>query len=686
MQENLFDSDTSSLAPGGALLASAEVHMLVREIRYHQRLYYELSRPRISDAEFDRMFHRLEELEALHPELATDDSPTKKVGGTLASGFEKVQHLMPMLSIKDAMDAAAAQAFVASLCKDLGCQPIGITLAVEPKYDGASLSLVYLFGRLELAITRGDGETGENVTAQAMTIHNIPHWIPEIASHARVEVRGEVVIPKSAFLEMNEQLRANDEDEYANTRNAASGALRNGDPKVTAKRPLEFFAYNFGACDGFVTPATQAARLSWFSAKGFSVSPEARVITADQLQEAFDRIGAIRVDLPFDIDGVVFKINDIAVQEQLGWNSRTPRWAIAYKFPPEEATTTLLGIDEQVGRTGPLTPVARLKPVAVGGVVVENATLHNLAYIRHHDLRPGDQVTVYRAGDVIPRVIGTAEAKDPNRAPLYMMPSSCPVCGSPVVQEKGKAAFFCTGGFSCSAQREARLIHFGSRLALDIEGLGESSIQLLVTHLNVRQASDLYALTEDQVAKLPGYGKTSAENLVKAIQGSKGAPLNRFIFALGIEGVGESTAKDLARAFGSWAYFSHVNEAALLAVDGLGPITAQSILSFLAASGTGEEASRLANLVSPKDAPKPAAGTAFSGKSFVITGTLSVPREDIKAKIEAAGGKVSGSVSKKTSALIAGEEAGGKLDKATELNVPIWSEEEFNRQMASLGS
>jgi DNA ligase (NAD+) len=668
--------DRSSLPP------QEQIEALKSEVRYHQRLYYELDKPMLTDGMFDQMFNRLRELEKAHPEFVTADSPTQRVGGFVSQTFSAVAHDVPMLSLEDAMNAEAAQAFLKRVCVELKKNPEDIGLIGEPKYDGLSLSAKYRYGRFEQAVTRGDGEFGEDVTAQAMTIGNLPSFVPQWMNIELVEPRGEVVMLKSDFVKLNQRLRDAGEDELANTRNAASGSMRNKDAKVTATRPLRFFAYGFGASDGLDLPDRQSERLKVLADAGFETSPEIKLVSGADMQAMFDGIGLKRAALPFDIDGVVFKLDSIAEQEKLGWNNRTPRWASAYKFPPEEAKALLLAIDVQVGRTGTITPVARLQPVRVGGVVVENALLHNVDFIEAHDLRPGDEVTVYRAGDVIPRVVGNGIPKDPERAPRFVMVSNCPVCNSPVSREEGKSAYACTGGFICGAQREAKLTHFGSRLCMDIEGLGDSTVKLLCEHLDVRLPSELYALNPSDLMGLPGFGKTSADNLIAAIEGSRNRPLNRFINALGIEGVGEATAKDLARTFGSWDAFAQATEENLLAISGLGPVTAKSIVTYLNAAGTGDEAVLLAQRVQPMSAPViSAAGSAIAGKTFVITGTMSIGREEIKDMIEAAGGKVSGSVSKKTDAVIAGADAGSKLAKANDLGVPVWDEAKFRAQL-----
>lgn len=676
-----IDINQAPAFPATAEEAEKEIKSLTHEIRYHQYMYYGLDKPVISDADFDVLFHRLQDIEAKFPELLMPDSPTQVVGGMVMNTFAPVAHLVPMLSLDDAMTAEKADEYVDRLCAKLKTQPNEVETIAEPKYDGLSMSLRFHFGHLTKAVTRGDGETGEDVTAQVLTISNVPHQIDRWKSVEIVEVRGEVVMLKSEFEALNAQMIAQGEEPFANPRNAAAGSVRNKDPKVTAQRPLKFFAYGVSYAKGLELANRQSERLSMLSEAGFAVSEHVQIIQADKVQEVFGLMSEKRDGLPFEIDGIVFKVNEIDKQELVGWKNRTPHWAIAYKFPAEQARTKLLSIDIQIGRTGVVTPVARLAPVRVGGVVVTNATLHNMAYIERHDLRAGDEVIVYRAGDVIPRVIGTPDHKEANRSPLFHMASHCPICNSEIHKEEDKADAYCTGGFLCSAQTEGKLIHFGSRLTMDIEGLGESTVTLLTGNLGVRMPSELYALQPEQIAALPGMGKSSAANLVAAIEASRGRPLNRFIFALGIAGVGESTAKDLARAFGSWDAFVQATEKDLLAVHGIGDVTAGNILRFFADPVMGAEAHKLAAIISPADAPKIAEGSPIAGKTFVITGTLSVDREDIKAMIEAAGGKVSGSVSKKTDAVIAGEEAGTKLTKAQSLGVAVWDEATFREKL-----
>lgn len=666
-------------------MVMTKMRRLENEITYHQKLYYELNDQKITDAQFDQLFRELELLERRYPDSASANSPTQRVGGRVSPSFKTVQHGMPMLSIKDAMTAVEAQTFLVSVSSELQIPVRDVELIAEPKYDGLSLSLNFAYGRLVRAVTRGDGESGEDVTAQAMTIANVPHLFPEAQKAPLVEVRGEVLISKAQFLAMNTRLIECGEKEYANTRNAAAGAMRNLDAKVTAARPLEFFAYGFGVCDGLTPALDQMSRLMHLKAAGFAVSDEVRLLKGDEIEAAFARVGALRSQLEFDIDGVVFKLNRIAQQDQMGWNSRTPRWSIAYKFAPQEEVTTLLGIDTQVGRTGVLTPVARLKPVKVGGVVVENATLHNIDFIEEHDLRVGDAVLVYRAGDVIPRVVAqNGGLLNQERAPRFVMPSCCPVCHSAVARDIGKAAYRCSGGLACAAQREGALIHFGSRLAMDIEGLGESTAKLLIAaKLAPNGLADLYELDAADLQNLPGFALKSAQKLVAAIEGSKGIALNRFLYALGIDGVGESTAKDVAREFGSWSKFTAASQDELLKIDGMGAVTALNVRVFLDDTVTGAHAQRLAQCVAPRDMAQAKADGFFSGKTFVITGTLSVSRESIKLEIESRGGKVAGSVSKKTDAVIAGEDAGSKLTKARELNVAVWNELYFREMLSA---
>jgi DNA ligase (NAD+) len=648
---------------------------LKQQVERHSHQYYVLDDPLISDSAYDVLFRELVDLEKAHPELVSLDSPTQRVGGKALSSLPNVTHRKPMLSIDNAMGAAEARDFVARVTEALGASDDTVSFCAEPKYDGVSSSLVYEFGIFTLAATRGDGEVGEEVTAQARTIRNIPLSVPDWSEFPRVEVRGEVMMTKADFEKVNVAQEAAGQKMFKNTRNAAAGSLRQLDPAVTAKRRLKFFGYGFGVCEGFVPARRQSEQLAALRAAGFTVSPDVAVVRGSAgVQGHFAEIERKRSTMPFDIDGVVFKVDDFDLQDKLGWTSRTPRWAVAYKFPPEEAVTTLLGIDIQVGRTGAQTPVGRLAPVFVGGVTVSNATLHNIDEIRAMDVCIGDKVIVRRAGDVIPEIVRVVTELRPQTVQRFEMPTTCPVCSSHLHREPDKAVYRCTGGLRCGAQRLFSITHFASRLAMKIEGLGESTVQQLLDEGLIERPSGLWGLQPQALSQLDGWGEASANKLVAAIQGAREPELHRFIYALGIPGVGESTAKDLARAFRSWGAFAGADQAALLRVPDLGPVTADNIVEFLADEGNAREAALLATLISPKEVAAVALSSSVAGKTFVITGTLSRPREDFKADIEAAGGKVSGSVSKKTDYLLAGAEAGSKLAKAQELGVALLDE------------
>jgi len=659
---------------------------LRRQIRQHDYLYYVLDAPEVSDALYDELFRKLRQLEEAHPDLVTSDSPTQRVGGARLDKFAPVSHLKPMLSIDNAMTAEEAARFLVRCAAELEVDASQIEIVAEPKFDGLSCALIYEFGKLVRAATRGDGATGEDVTAQVRTIRNIPLQLRNCTA-PRVEVRGEVLITRADFQALNAKAAAAGEKPFKNARNAAAGSLRQLDPAITASRRLRFFAYGFGECSEFELPTTQSGCLEKLQTLGFQVSRETVVVRGfEGLQAHFESMVAKRSSLPFDIDGVVFKINDRVRQARLGWTARTPRWAIAYKFPPEEATTVLQGIDVQVGRTGVLTPVARLTPVFVGGVTVTNATLHNQDEIERLDVRVGDTVVVRRAGDVIPEIAQVLHERRSADAVPFKMPTHCPECGSPVVREPEQVAVRCSGGLACRAQRLQAIVHFAHRRAMDIEGLGELIVQKLMDATLLERPSSLYRLTAEQIAQLPGFGKASAEKLVKAIASTKGRELPRFIFALGIPGVGETTAKDLAKAFRTFSAFLSATEEQLLAVDGLGPVTTRGILEFLTNPANREEALALAAQVNPAEVVQPAPGAAlFAGKTLVLTGMLSVPRDEAAGWIEAAGGKVSSSVSKKTFAVVAGDAAGSKLDKAKALGIEVWDETQLRSALGRGG-
>lgn len=678
-----MSSIAPSVSPSPAEIAEAA--QLAERIEHHNHCYYVLDDPQISDAEYDRLFRRLQTLESQYPQLRRADSPTVRVGGTRLAKFEPVRHLRPMLSIDNALNAQEATAFVERVVQELGTGPESLEWDAEPKYDGLSCALVYERGVLVRAATRGDGETGEDVTAQVRTIRNVPLRLPGVTAE-RVEARGEVLMTRAEFQRAQAEQVARGETPFKNPRNAAAGSLRQLDPSITARRRLKFFAYGFGECTAdFELPNTQSRQLQQLQALGFEVSPlVTQVRGLSGVLRHFEHMARSRAELPFDVDGVVFKVNAVDSQRRLGWTARTPRWAIAYKFPPEDAETRLLAIDIQVGRTGVLTPVARLEPVFVGGVTVSNATLHNLDEIRRLDARVGDTVVLHRSGDVIPKIVKVVPERRPAGAVDFQMPQACPECGSAVIQEVGAVAMRCSGGLKCPAQRLQAILHFAHRLAMDIDGLGEGQVEKMLQAGLVQRPSALYHLTAAQLQTLPGFGPLLARKLIAAIAASRGRELARFILALGIPQVGESTAKDLARAFGSFQAFQNASDAQLQAVPGLGPVTSGEIRRFFANEGNASEAMRLAQEVKPKDLEQaPRSVQVFAGKTFVITGTLSDTRDVFQALIEAAGGKVSGSVSKKTSVLLAGSDAGSKLAKAQELGVTIWDEEALRKALAA---
>lgn len=630
--------------------------------------YHIHDNPAVPDAVYDQVFREVQITEQSHPEWARLDSPTLRVGGAPLAEFPPFSHHTPMLSIDNAMDATEAAAFGVRVGEQLGTDPEEVWYSREPKYDGASCSLIYQNGLLVGAGTRGDGSTGEEVTAQVRTIRNIPL---ALAVPVSCTVRGEVLMTKTQFARLNEAAQAAGSKPFANTRNAAAGSLRQLDPTITAKRGLVFMAYNLVMEEG---AQTQMDVLRWLTEQGFSVSEEACLVKGTAgIQQGFEQMAGRRPDLPYDIDGVVFKVNDLKAQARLGWNNRTPRFAIAYKFPAEEKLTRCLSIDTQVGRTGAITPVARLRPVFVGGVTVTNGTLHNLDQIRLKDIRVGDTVIVRRAGDVIPEVVASIPEDRPAEGlPEWIMPSHCPACGAPVIQVNAK--HLCTGGVTCQDQRLYRIAYYGARTCMDIDGLGEARVQQFIDAGLVNAMSDLYALQADQLAALEGMGLKSAAKLIAAVQGTRGRPLHQFIAALGIEEVGEATAKLLARQFGTFDALLEATEERLLSIPDIGPATATSILGAFSDPHFGQEVRKLATLVGPAPAEQITEGPLV-GKSLAVTGTLpSLSREEAKAIIESLSGKAVDSVSKKTFAVIAGEGAGTKLTKAQALGIPVYDE------------
>jgi len=655
-----------------------ELRALLR--RYAHR-YYVLDDPEVPDAEYDRLYQQLEALEAAHPELVTPDSPTQRVIGAVLEGLTPVRHAVPMLSIKTETDTtpAGAAKFDASVrnALKLPADAPPLAYAVELKFDGLAINLRYEQGELVQAATRGDGETGEDVTHTIRTIGAIPNYLKRVSAPV-LEVRGEVFMRRDDFEALNERQRAAGAKTFVNPRNAAAGVVRQLDAGIARQRPLSFFAYGLGDVQGWDLPASHSATLDALAALGIPVNEDRAVVHGAEGLAAFHaRIAAARDSLPFDIDGVVYKVDDLALQRQLGFKSREPRWAVAHKYPAQEQMTRLLGIEIQVGRTGRLTPVAKLEPVFVGGTTVSNATLHNLFEIRRKRVRVGDRVIVRRAGDVIPEVVGVVPEPRTGYVPNFRMPRHCPVCGSDVVRERGGMDHRCSGGLFCPAQRKQALLHFASRRAMDIEGLGDKLVEQLVDGGAIHTLPDLYKLGLSTLAALDRMAEKSAANLVAALEHSKSTTLPRFLFALGIRHVGESTAKELARHFGGLDAVMDASEEALLDVDDVGPVVAQSIHTFFRQPHNREvvEQLRAAGVHWEEGEPAPRAVLPLAGKTFVITGTLpTLSREEAKERLEAAGAKVAGSVSKKTSYVVAGEAAGSKLDKAQELGIEVLDE------------
>jgi DNA ligase (NAD+) len=666
--------------------AAREAAALGEQLRRHAHLYYVLDTPELPDAEYDRMFQRLQALETEYPELRTPDSPTQRVGGAVLPGLTPVRHAVPMLSIHTETDttAAGALAFDARVRRELGLAPDAppIQYSAELKFDGLAINLRYENGVLVQGATRGDGETGEDVTQNLRTIGQIPLRLSGEAPPV-LEVRGEVYMRRDAFERLNERQRERGDKTFINPRNTAAGAIRQLDPGLVAQRPLSFFAYGVGEVVGWTQqPATHSGMLDALDAFGFPVSNLRAVGPgADTLVAFHARIAAQRDKLPYDIDGVVYKVDSLELQRRLGFKSREPRWAVAHKYPAQEQTTEVRSIEVQVGRTGKLTPVAKLVPVFVGGVTVTNATLHNEAEARRKDVRVGDTVIVRRAGDVIPEVVGVvpeSAARPPEqRGPIFTMPTKCPVCGSDALREEGEVDHRCTGGLFCGAQRKEAILHFAARRAMDIEGLGDKLVEQLVDSHLVRTLPDLYKLGLTTLAGLDRMADKSAKNLVDALEASKKTTLPRFLFGLGIRHIGESTAKDLAKHFGKLDAIMDASEEQLLEVNDVGPVVAKSLRTFFDQAHNREvvEQLRACGVTWEEGEPAARAPKPLAGKTFVITGTLpTLSRDEAKDKLESAGAKVAGSVSKKTDFVVAGAEAGSKLDKARELGVPVIDE------------
>ena len=673
---------------------SQRAEQLRAQLLHHAHRYYVLDAPEIPDAEYDKLFQELQAIEAAHPELLSADSPTQRVIGKVLAGFASVRHGVPMLSIRTETDTTAngAIAFDGRVRRELELteSDAPIEYAAELKFDGLAINLRYEHGVLVQAATRGDGESGEDVTQNIRTVAEIPLRLANIAAPV-LEVRGEVYMRRDRFDALNERQRAliaqgaKNEKTFVNPRNAAAGAVRQLDPAIAAKRPLSFFAYGLADVQGWDVPDTHSGLLDALAAAGVPVCADRAVVRGAQgLIDFHVAMGAKRDALPFDIDGVVYKVNSRALQQRLGFVTREPRWAVAHKYPAQEQLTLLRDIDIQVGRTGKLTPVAKLEPVFVGGTTVSNATLHNEDETRRKDVRIGDTVIVRRAGDVIPEVVGVVLERRPADAgepfDLYQrLSGQCPICGSAITREEGEVDWRCSGGLFCPAQRKQAILHFAQRRALDIEGLGDKLVDQLVDAGIVRTLPELYTLGLAKLSELDRMGEKSAVNLLAGLEGSKRTTLARFLYALGIRHVGETTAKDLAKHFGGIDRVMKATVEQLLEVHDVGPVVAQSIRTFfdqphnaevveqLRAAGVGwdETEGAMAGV-----APKPLAGI-----TFVLTGTLpTLTRDDARERIEAAGGKVSGSVSKKTQFVVAGEEAGSKLDKARELGIALLDE------------
>ncbi|NML48711.1 NAD-dependent DNA ligase LigA [Ramlibacter sp. G-1-2-2] len=666
-------------------------------LHHHAHQYYVLDTPEIPDAEYDKLFRELQELEEKYPALRTPDSPTQRVGGAIAEGFAKVRHKVPMLSIRTETDieATGAQNFDGRVRRELeskeGDPPV--EYVAELKFDGLAINLRYERGVLVQAATRGDGEIGEDVTQNIRTIGQIPLKLKGKDFPPVLEVRGEVYMRRDDFEALNESQRekiakgAKNEKTFVNPRNAAAGAVRQLDPAIARQRPLSFYAYGWGEIEDGPAFETHYQVLQAMKAWGLPVSDRTVIAHgAEDLVKYHQAVGQARDSLPFDIDGVVYKVNPLALQRQLGFVTREPRWAVAHKFPAQEQLTTVESIDIQVGRTGKLTPVAKLAPVFVGGVTVTNATLHNEDEVRRKDVRIGDTVIVRRAGDVIPEVVAVVPEKRVAGAQEFVMPHTCPVCGSAAVREEGEADYRCTGGLFCGAQRKQAILHFAQRRAMDIEGLGEKLVDQVVEASVVKVLPDLYRLGLANLVALERMGEKSAQNLLAGLEKSKAATLPRFLFGLGIRHVGESTARDLARHFGKLDSIMDASVEQLLQVPDVGPIVAESLHAFFQQPHNREviEQLRACGVHWEESEPVAQAPKPLSGKTVVLTGTLpTLSRDEAKDLLEAAGAKVAGSVSKKTDYVVAGAEAGSKLDKARELGVAVLDEDGLRQLLAS---
>ena len=662
-----------------------QIDTLRQDLRRYEYEYHVLDNPTIPDAEYDRLFHQLKALEAAHPELITADSPTQRVGAKPLSGFAQIRHEIPMLSLDNAFSDEEFYAFVKRIEDRLIRLPDPLTFCCEPKLDGLAVSILYVNGVLTQAATRGDGTTGEDITANIRTIRNIPLQLLMDNPPARLEVRGEVFMPHEGFERLNQQALEKGEKTFANPRNAAAGSLRQLDPKITSKRPLVLNAYGIGIVERVDLPNTHYDRLQWLKSIGIPVNPEIRLCNGtDEVLDFYRDIQNKRSSLGYDIDGTVLKINDIALQEKLGFISKAPRWAIAYKFPAQEELTRLNDVEFQVGRTGAITPVAKLEPVFVAGVTVSNATLHNGDEIERLDIAIGDTVVIRRAGDVIPQIIGVLHDRRPADARPIIFPETCPVCDSAIVRIEGEAVARCTGGLFCAAQRKEALKHFVSRKAMDIDGVGGKLIEQLVDRELIHTPADLFKLDLTTLTRLERMGAKSAENALASLEKAKNTTLARFIFALGIREVGEATALNLANHFKTLEALQNADLEALQQVPDVGEVVANRILAFWQEPHNVAVVNDLIQQGVHWDdvEVKEVGENLFKGKTVVLTGTLTqMGRNEAKALLQEMGAKVSGSVSSKTDFVIAGDAAGSKLTKAQELGVTVLTEEEFWAQI-----
>lgn len=660
-----------------------QINQLRTSLRHHENQYHVLDAPEIPDAEYDRLMQQLRDLEAQHPELITNDSPTQRVGAAPLDAFDQVKHEVPMLSLDNVFDEESYLAFDKRVHDRLKtAEPL--TFCCELKLDGLAVSLLYEEGELVRAATRGDGTTGENITVNVRTIRAIPLRLHGDNIPRRVEVRGEVFMPQAGFEQLNEEARRKGGKVFANPRNAAAGSLRQLDPRITAKRPLTFFCYGVGLLDGGELPRSHIQRLMQFKAWGLPVSNRVKLCTgSDQVIAFYRQVEQDRASLGFDIDGVVIKVDSLDLQEQLGFVARAPRWATAFKFPAQEQITQVREVEFQVGRTGAITPVARLEPVQVAGVIVSNATLHNADEIERLGLRIGDTVIVRRAGDVIPQVVGVVMDQRPQDAKEITFPDHCPVCGSDIERVEGEAVARCTGGLFCAAQRKEALKHFVSRRALDVDGMGDKIIEQLVEKQYVENPADLFTLTAGKLTGLDRMGPKSAQNLIVALEKAKQTTFARFLYALGIREVGEATAANLAAHFRTLDNLRAADIEALKSVPDVGEVVAKHVLNFLSEEHNQKVIETLEKVISwpePQQIIAEEIDSPFAGKTVVLTGSLTIlSRDEAKDRLTALGAKVSGSVSKKTDLVIAGEAAGSKLVKAQELGITVIDEAEMIR-------